>query len=59
MRIATWLGALGVLACAVAFPVAAQQTATSPAASPTQPVCAACHEDKWTSIAISAHGAKI
>ena len=50
-------------AAAVVLPVAAQSTA--PPATPAtygaggaKPICANCHEDKWNSIALTAHGAR-
>jgi len=38
--------------------VASAQSAAAPQQASNVPVCAGCHEDKWTSIAMSAHGAK-
>ena len=69
MRTARQLSAFLWLACALSFSAASQQTTSPaqtappprtvpPADAPNKPICAGCHEDKWTSIAISAHGAK-
>jgi len=57
MRFAKLAGALALAACALSAVAAEQRSESAPqAASP--PVCAGCHEDKYTSILLTAHGAK-
>ena len=51
MRFDKFASALCLSLCAVAVTASAQQAGTTP-------ICATCHEDKHTSIALSAHGAK-
>ena len=57
MRFVARLATLGWLISVLSFAAVAQSTAT-PQQAPNTPVCAGCHEDKWTSTALSAHGAK-
>ena len=59
MRFKAYVTATGVIVILAAF--LAAPALAQPAAVPapqTKPVCANCHEDKWHSIDLSAHGAR-